>query len=174
MIDAEVLRLRRLRETALRARAIATVLESSRHNAKLCASAAACWRIARVITGWLRAHPYLRYQRGPSQWRSVYHGLSASLRSAIARYQGRSLQTLSLELRRVVGELDDARALTWSAELSDSFGRSQRQIRRLIEELNAGARHELGGDHDTATREALVAECQKEGGSAANWPYLAI
>jgi hypothetical protein len=175
MIDAEVLRLRRLRETALRARAIATVLESSRHSRKRCASAAACWRIARVTTGWLRAHPYLRYQRGPSQWRSAYYGFSANVRSAMARYQGRSLQTLSLELQRVARELDDARALTWSAELSDTFGRSQRQIRQLIEELNAGARRESRSDHDTATREVLAAARHKEGGSAAsNWPYLTI
>jgi hypothetical protein len=80
-----------------------------------------------------------------------------------------------LELQHVVRELDDARALTWSAELSDTFGRSQRQIRRLIEELNAGARHEARSDHHTVTRQALAAAHQKEGGGAAsNWPYLAI
>jgi len=35
--------------------------------------------------------------------------------------------------------LDDARALTWSSELSDSLGRSQTQIRALIKELDDGA-----------------------------------
>jgi hypothetical protein len=174
MIDAEVLRLRRLRDTALRARAIAAVLESPRHGVTLCASVA-CWRIARVATGWLRAHPYLQYQRGPSQWRGSYHRFSAYVRSVIARYQGRSLHILSLELQRVVRGLDDARALTWSADLSDTFGRSQLQIRRLIQELDADARHEPGSYHESAMREALADARPNAGGSAsANWPYLAI
>jgi hypothetical protein len=187
MIDAEVLRLRGLRDTALRARAIATVLEfssanrgSARRTETLRASAAACWRIARVVTGRLRAHPYLSYQRGPSQLRGTYHRFSAKVLAAVARYQGRSLQTLSQELRSVVRELDDARALTWSAELSDTFGRSQLQIRQLIEELDAGARHELGY-HESAARDEVPAIARPraprahEGDTAhANWPYLAI
>jgi hypothetical protein len=186
MIDAEVFRLRGLRDTALRARAIATVLESysanpgsARRTATLRASAAACWRIARVVTGRLRAHPYLRYQRGPSQLRGTYHRFSAKVLAAVARYQGRSLQTLSQELRRVVRELDDARALTWSAELSDTFGRSQLQIRQLIQDLDASARHE-SGYHENATRDEVLAVARPhaagphEGSADANWPYLAI
>jgi hypothetical protein len=183
MIDVEVLRLRRLRDTALRARAIAAVLEgslanpgSARRTATLCASASACWRIARVITGRLRAHPYLRYQRGPSELRNAYHRFNANVLAAVARYQGCSLQTLSLELRRVVRELDDARALTLSAELSDTFGRSQLQIRQLIRELDAGARHGSGSHQDTAARDEVHADARANegGGAAANWPYLAI
>ena len=59
MIDYEVLRLRRLRNTALAARAVAAALDSnpradgSRRSLLSCRSAAGCWRIARVITGWL-------------------------------------------------------------------------------------------------------------------------
>lgn len=175
MIDAEVLRLRRLRDTALRGRAIATALESPRHTAMSCASATACWRIARVVTGRLRAHPYLGYQREPSEWRGAYHRFSANLRSMIARYQGRQLQTLALELQRVVRELDDARALTWSADLSDTFGRSQLQIRRLIEELSDEARHEPGANPVSAALRGLAEAHANDGGSAAaNWPYLAI
>jgi L-lactate utilization protein LutC len=184
MIDPEVLRLRGLRDTALRARAIATVLQTSlanlhgsaRRTTMLCASAAACWRIARAVTGRLRAHPYLRYQRGPSQWRAAYHRFSANVLAALARFQGRSLQTLSQELRRVVHELDDARALTWSAELSDSFGRSQLQLRQLIQEIDAGARRESSSHQESATRDEVLVDARpNEGGSAAaNWPYLAI
>ncbi len=181
MNDPEVLRLRQLRDTALRARAIAAALRSSNaqtspRGAALSSSAAACWRIARVITGRLRAHPYPRYQQGPSQLRDACHRVSARMLATIASHRGRSLQTLSDELRRVVGELDDARALTWSAELSDTFGRSQTQIRRLIQELDAGARNEAGSFREAAVRIEARAEASRgdAGSTAANWPYLAF
>jgi hypothetical protein len=182
MNDPEVLRLRQLRDTALRARAIAAALRSSAAEtcppraATLSSSAAACWRIARVITGRLRAHPYPQYQQGPSQLRDACHRISAHMLATIASHRGRSLQTLSRELRRVVGELDDARALTWSADLSDTFGRSQTQIRRLIQELDAGAGNEAGSLREAAVRMEARAEARpvNAGGTAANWPYLAF
>jgi hypothetical protein len=174
MIYAEVLRLRRLRNTALRARAIAAALEPRRAS-PLSASAAGCWRIARVITGWLRAHPYPSYRQGPSRLRGAYDRVSAYLLAAVVRYRGRSLQTLSAELRRVVRELDDARSLTLSADVSETFGRSQAQIRKLIEELDAGARGESAICRETASREAPhVARANDAGNDAGNWPYLAF
>ena len=181
MNDPEVLRLRELRDTALKARAIAAALRSSAETCSaragtLSSSAAACWRIARVITGRLRAHPNLSYQAGPSQLRGACHRVSARMLATIANHRGRSLQTLSAELRRVVGELDDARALTWSAELSDTFGRAQTQIRNLIQELDAGARNEAGSLREAAVRIEARAEARQgdAGRTAANWPYLAF
>jgi len=179
MNDPEVLRLRELRNTALKARAIAAALRSaetcSARAGTLSSSAAACWRIARVITGRLRAHPYPNYQQGPSQLRGACHRVSARMLATIASHRGRSLQTLSRELRRVVGELDDARALTWSAELSDTFGRSQTQIRGLIQELDARARNEAGSLREAAVRiEARAEARQGDAGGTANWPYLAF
>jgi len=174
MTDAEVFRLRRLRNIALSARAIAAALHS-RRTATIAASESACWRIARVITGTLRRHPYPSYQEGPSQWRGAYDRAAANVLAVMARYRGRSLQTLSAELRRVARELDDARALTLSTELSDTLGRSQAQLRRLIQELDAGARAEEG-NHDAASRlGARPGERTDDPGSAAaNWPYLAF
>jgi hypothetical protein len=181
MNDLEVLRLRQLRNTALRARAIAAALRSSAETcsprtATLSSSEAACWRIARVITGRLRAHPYPGYQQGPSQLRGACHRVSARMLATIASHRGRSLQTLSGELRRVVGELDDARALTWSADLSDTFGRSQTQIRMLIQELDAGASNEAGSLLEAGVRIEARAEARPGDarGTAANWPYLAF
>jgi hypothetical protein len=175
MIDAEVLRLRRLRNTALRARAIAAALERRRPST-LSASAAGCWRIARVITGRLRAHPNLSYHQGPSRLRGAYDRVSAYVLAAAARYRGRLLQTLSAELRRVARELDDARALTLSADLSETFGRSQTQIRNLIEKLDTGARGESGTCRETASREAQADDTRADeaGSDAGNWPYLAF
>jgi hypothetical protein len=178
MIDTEVTRLRRLRNTALRARAVAAVLDSdsARRGSVFSRSAVNCWRIARVITGLLRGHPYLSYQRGPSELRGLYDRVSAGLLGGIARYRGRSLQIFSDELRRVARELDDARALTLSSDLSDTLGRSQTRIRGLIQELDADARNEAGSRHETAPRvETRTGAVRNDSGSVAgNWPYLAI
>jgi hypothetical protein len=178
MIDSEVLRLRRLRDTALRVRAIAAVLDShpARRSSVIARSGHSCWRIARVITGTLRAHPYLNYQQGPSEGRAVCDRIRAGLLGGIARYRGRSLQTFCAELQRVAHELDDTRALTWSADLSDALGRSQTQMRRLIKELDAAARAEAGSRIETDTRgEARSVTLRDETGSVAgNWPYLAF
>ena len=78
MIDAEVSRLRKLRNVALRARALAKILDSdSQEQSVFARSAVICWTIARVASGRLRAHPYLSYQQGPSRMRDVADGLVA-------------------------------------------------------------------------------------------------
>jgi len=73
MIDAEVLRLRDLRNMALRARALANSLDSGSlaDDSVLARSAVTCWTIARIATGRLRAHPYLSYQKEPGQLRGL-------------------------------------------------------------------------------------------------------
>jgi hypothetical protein len=172
-----------LRNTALGARAVAATLgaDPAPRDSVFSRGAVNCWQIARVITGLLRAHPYLSYQRGPSEVRGIYDRVRAGLLGGIARYRGRSHQTFSDELRRVARELDDARALTWSSDLSDTLGRSQMQIRGLIKELDAGARSESGSRDETAprvkTRAGAVRDdsVQDDSGSVAgSWPYLAI
>ena len=178
MIDAEVTRLRRLRNTALNARALAARLESSslRHSV-FSRTAGHCWQIARAASGRLNAHPYLSYQRGPGELRTLYSEIRAGLRSSAARYGRRSFRALWDELQSVARELDDARALTWSTELSDTFGRAQAQLRRLMAEVETGAREEAG--KDTGSRSAIVSDAQASAGEeetnlAADWPYLAF
>ena len=133
-------------------------------------------RITRVITGLLRGHPYLSYQRGPSEVRGILDRVIAGLLGGFARYRGRSHLTFSDELRRVARELDDARAVTWSSHLSDAFGRSLMQIRGLIKELDAAARNESGSRQETAPRvETRIGAVRDDSGSVAgSWPYLAI
>lgn len=176
MIDTEIQRLRRLRNTALRGRALAAALDSrsARCSSVLSRTAVACWHIARVVTGRLRAHPYPSYQRGPSSMRMACGQISANLIAEVAHRRGRGLQTLGGELKRVVSELSDARALTWSAELSDTFGRSQAQLDELIKELGAGVRSEAVPHHgaDSLADAGPGASVDNSGNVAANWPYL--
>jgi hypothetical protein len=178
MIDTEVIRLRRLRNTALRARAIAAALDSdpTGRRSALSTGAQLCWRIARLMTGQLRAHPYLSYQRGPSEVRAAYHRVSAAVLGAIARYRGRPWQIYTEELRHVARQLDDTRALTWSVDLSDGLGRLQTQIRRLLHELDAGALAEAGVHHETAPGAGVRAGAVREKAEsiAGDWPYLAF
>ena len=174
MIDAEVMRLRRLRDTALRVRALAMALEpsDSAHNSVISRSAVACWRIARIITGRLRGHPDLRYQQGPGELRTLLDRISAGVRGTAARSRKRALEVLAGEMRSVGRALDDARALTLSPELSDDWGRSQIQVRRLIAELGGVSRRDV---QDSEPRELeLDSIPEAEGDVGGNWPYLAF
>jgi hypothetical protein len=182
MIDTEVIRLRQLRDTALRARAIALALNALHpdNDSVLSRSAVANWRIARVITGKLRAHPYLSYQRDAGHLRSMYDGAVAALVGTLAKYRGGAFGRYSARLQTVARELDDARALTWSPALSDALGRSQAEIRALLKELvthargEARVRGEAGARIDAAAEVAVRVVRGDESRVATNWPYLAF
>jgi hypothetical protein len=179
MIDAEVLRLRKLRNVALRVRALARILDSDskQEQSVFARSAVICWTIARVASGRLRAHPYVSYQQGPSRLRDLSDGLIASLSAFNARRRNRRLSVCARQLQTVAGEVDDVRALTWSPELSDALGRVQIQMRRLANELDLGAHGETG----TAMMPRVTAVACAESSNSLDeitvdnsWPYLAI
>ena len=132
MVDAEVLRLRKLRNVALRARALAKALESNPVDPGVFAeSSVICWTVARIASGTLRAHPYQSYQKGTHFLRAAADRTVASLAAWIARRQNRSYRIFAEELKCVAREVSDVRALTWLPDLSDALGRSQLQLRRL-------------------------------------------
>jgi hypothetical protein len=179
MIDAEVLRLRRLRNVALRARALAKILESdsAAGESVFTRSAVICWTIARVASGRLRAHPYLSYQQGPSRLAALADGLMASLVAMNARRQNRRVSVYAQHLQGVAREVDDVRALTWSPDLSDALGRMQTQMRRVANELDLAAQGESGATLVPRAKALAYAETSNslEEISADNgWPYLAI
>jgi hypothetical protein len=139
MIDAEVARLRRLRIAALRVRALAQALGLSRvllGDPLLNRAACAAWRIARVVSGRLRAHPHLRYQRDAGVGVVLRLSLAAAGAAFGVRTREAGLLRFEARVRQLVRELDDARALTWSADLSDALGRSQLELRALTGELS--------------------------------------
>jgi len=179
MIDAEVLRLRKLRNVALRIRALARILDSDsvQERSVFARSAVICWTIARIASGRLRAHPYLSYQQGPSQLRDLADGVVASLVALSARRQNRGLSVFAQQLQAVAREVDDTRALTWSPELSDALGRMQIQMRRLAHELDLGTLAESG---TAMMPRAKAVACDESSDSLDeiavdnSWPYLAI
>jgi hypothetical protein len=178
MNDAEVLRLRNLRNLALRARSLAHSLDSdSARHPLLARSAVVCWTIARIATGRLRAHPYLSYQKGPGPLRAPADRLLASLVALNARRENRRLSVFSLQLQAVARGVDDVRALTWSPDLSDALGRMQIRIRRLANELELGARGENGATIKPRVQATVCAEAHSSLSDVSdenNSPYLAI
>jgi hypothetical protein len=178
MIDAEVLRLRRLRDIALRTRALGRFLDSDSavEHSLFAKSALLCWTVARIAAGRLRAHPYLSYQQGPSRLRAITDRVCSSLLALSARRSDRAFSIYSERLQVLAREVDDVRALTWSPDLSDALGRMQIQMRRLASEFGMSARIEAGiAVPRTAT--AAGAEPSNALGDLAvesNWPYLAI
>jgi hypothetical protein len=152
IMNQEVTRLRRLRQSALKVRALATLLDTrnqENQGASLYERAALLnWRIARIATGHLRSHPYRSYQRDPSFFESGADRLAAILLGTMASLRGDAAQTFLRELRGAARELDDTRALTLSAELSDALGRAQSSMRNLVEDAQAEASREAGLESD--------------------------
>jgi hypothetical protein len=181
MIDAEVLRLRKLRGLALRARALAKILDADSAHAPqeqstFARSAVVCWTVARITSGRLRAHPYLSYQQDPSRLDDLVDAAIASVVALNARRRNRRSSIYVQQLQSVARQVDDVRALTMSPELSDALGRVQFQMRRLANELELAAASETGAA--LLPRVKVVAAAQT--GHALNeigdssWPYLAI
>lgn len=135
MMDAEVERLRRLRAAALQLRAVARALGNKRsikdEAGLLHQGRCAAWRIARTVTGRLRAHPHFRYQKDAGLGTLLKNSMIAAAASLTATNRRRAMSEYAAQLNAVLRELDDVRALTWAVELSDTFGRSQRELRAL-------------------------------------------
>ena len=147
MIDPEVARLRRLRAIALRVRAIARMFGSrpyALNDSLLGRGAGASWRIARAVSGRLKAHPYASYQQDPGFGQQVCDTLFASFLALGIRYRPRAMAKYESHLCALARQLADVRALTWAPDLSDCLGRSQVELNSLLE---AVAR-ETGSTHD--------------------------
>jgi hypothetical protein len=169
MVDAEVLRLRKLRNVALRARALGKFLDSNRdaRDSVFARGSVLCWTIARIATGRLRAHPYLSYQRGHGEYAALADAAIAAARASIAQRQNRGRAVFAEHLQTVAREVDDIRSVSWSADLGDALGRMQIQMRQLLGELDCGPPMQRWAAIP-AQRHSLQEI------AADSWPYLAI
>jgi hypothetical protein len=184
MIDSEVERLRRLRGSALRVRAVARSLggsQSTLNDPLLSRSACAAWRVARTVSGRLRAHPHASFQKDAGLGLLVSNSIAATAAALGASSRLRAFQGFEAQLKALARQLDDARALTWASDLSDLFGRSQHEIRSLLAAVECET-HRTG--EGSAARRVLpvqrrlaplVSQTQNSAAPAdRDWPYLAF
>ena len=167
MNDKEAEKLRRLRTTALRVRAIAQALGP--RDSLLSRGRCAAWRVARTVSGRLRAHHYRSFQKDPGIGVIVANSLAAANAAIGVKTRHQGLLRFETHLRSLARELSDFRALTCASDLNDSFGRSQSEIRALL----AALAYETGGVH---AWEASAMVPVTNAGSAitvdSDWPYL--
>jgi hypothetical protein len=189
MIDPEVARLRRLRDEALRVREIARRLGTARwgiEDALLERGACASWRIVRMVTGKLIEHPYLRYQQSAGVGLLLGNRLAAEWVALVSKDRPSGLKAYASELESLSRTLGDARALTRSTDLSDALGRSQSELKTLLQTLAIEIHGAETENVPVETRlpvrstragspprtDSLVGELAK--GFEADWPYLAF
>ena len=182
MIDPEVTRLRRLRDVALRSRAVARALTAARapeDDPLLARAACACWRIVRAASGRLMGHPYPRYQRGPSLFSLVRHALRGRLVALTHRSRPAGLHAGRDELLELGRLLSDVRALTLTPQLSDTLGRSQWEIDMLLftlgQELARGATEVRPAPRPIELPRPIErAPAELPAAIGGDWPYLAL
>jgi len=174
MLDPEVARLRRLRSAALLAREIARMLDSARGATEPLLERAACasWRIARLVSGRLRNHPYERYQSDPGVLSLARNRVWAWYLSATSRDRRAALRALEARLDALAKQLDDTVALAWSSDFSDAMRRAQAEIHAILEALAQETRSGVA-------RGPLVPHAGADLGELApalegDWPYLAF
>ncbi|HWS65591.1 MAG TPA: hypothetical protein VN325_22765 [Steroidobacteraceae bacterium] len=181
MFDKEVERLRRLRAAALRVRAVARAL--GRGDTLLNRGRCAAWRVARIVSGRLRAHPYASYQKDAGIGVVAANSLAAANAALGVRTRHQGLLRFEAHLRSLARELSDVRALTSASDLNDSFARSQIEIRALLAALGVETRgqYEPRGQYETRgvqLSEASAMAPVTDAGSAltvdSDWPYLAF
>ena len=179
MIDKEVERLRRLRAAALRVRAVARALAHAPGHSDTLLNRGRCaaWRVARTVSGRLRAHPYASYQKDAGIGVVVANSLAAANAALGVKTRHQGLLRFEAYLRSLARELSDVRALTSASDLNDSFARSQIEIRALLSALTYETRglYEPPGAH---LAEASVMAPVTDAGRAitvdSDWPYLAF
>jgi len=167
----EITRLRKMRQVALDVRVLARLLnDTERRDSAAGRAAVLCWRIARIATARLRAHPHRAYHSDPGLLESVMGSLRAVLFAAPAIYRKRPLSGLQRELLGLSRVIDDVRALTLSPDLSDALGRGQVAMRQLLDEISAKVRSERGWRQVLVEAPVALAPTAAQGTS----PYLAL
>ena len=181
MVDVEVMRLRRLRAMALTTRARTGAFKQGHSEASatqqlLCDTLICSWRLAGVASGRLRGHPYAPYQRDHGRASVVWDAIGARAFSMYAALRRRPHHAIFIQLQSLASELDDTRAVTWDSDLSDTLGRCQQQLRKLMRAWKAAARHEVNvhGPLESHRRALPTAHRLDRSVAAIDWPYLAI
>jgi hypothetical protein len=172
-MNDEMSRLRGMRQAALDARVLARLLnDTDRRDSAAGRSGVLCWRIARIATARLRAHPHRSYHRDPGLLEAVVGGLRGLIVGVFAIYRKRPMDALQRELQGLSRVLDDMRSLTLSPDLSDTLGRGQVAMRHLLGEIGNKARIEGGSrQQELHTKPRVAMTSAVTPGTS---PYLAL
>jgi hypothetical protein len=162
----DVSRLRRLRRTALKTRALAAVLRDNdeRRQSFIDRGMVLSWRLARITTGRLRSHPNPAFHRDQSRFESFQDGMGAIVEGLKARKAERRVQAFTTQLKFLSRELDNTRSLTLTPDLSDALGRAQWQMREILKQGG------LSRAQEVKRIELRPAEAAEQASS----PYLAL
>jgi hypothetical protein len=163
-------------------RAIARTLSSrpyALNDALLGGGAGASWRIARAVSGRLKAHPYASYQQDAGLGQQLRDKLFASFLALGIRSRVRALAEFESHVCALARQLADVRALTSSPELSASLGRSQNETKTLLEAVARGTVREPPSTSDSIPLPHGCAVAASGAGNVATsiageWPYLAF
>jgi len=178
MIDPEVARLRRLRKEALLVRQIARTFESSQWAANeslLDRCGCASWRIARLISGRLRGHPYAEYQKDATAASHGANALRAYCLSLTHNSRAKGLTVLEAHVNALSRLLDDAICLAWSSDFSEALSRAHSEIKSL-----SGALAKINRSGEVPERPTMVSSrTDRMVGDLGptlegDWPYLAL
>jgi hypothetical protein len=173
MLDPEIERLRRLRGAALKLRELAKEL-AARGGASdeplLHRGACSAWRVARIVSGRLRAHPFADFQKDAGVAVVVGNAVTAKLTAQLATTRARALKAFDRQLKDVRRQLDDARALAWDADLSDTLGRSQVELRALA----AATQDALSARRGTTAPLASLTRINPGERAVTDWPFVAL
>ena len=175
MFDKEIERLRRLRAVALQVRAVARALRPG--DPLLNRGRCAAWRVARTVSGRLRAHPYASYQKDAGIGVVVANSLAAANAALGVKTRHQGLLRFEAYLKSLAQELSDVRALTSAADLNDCFARSQIEIRALLAALGVetrGGRENQGIHVPEASTMDPVTNAASAIAVDSDWPYLAF
>jgi hypothetical protein len=172
MNDPEVARLRRLRDTALRSRAIARALIHD-PDPSLERAACASWRIARAASGRLTTHPYPKYQYGPTLRSVLSHAMRGRYVALTRRSRAKALAQCEAELRQLARLVADVRAVTLAPDLSETLGRAQWELDSVLTSLEREARSGAPEARGPA-RVVEPAAATLAPPLGTDWPYLAL
>jgi hypothetical protein len=183
MLDPEIERLRRLRGAALKLRALAKELGprgGALDDMLLHRGACAAWRVARIVSGRLRAHPFVDFQKDAGAGLLLRNAIAAKLTAQVASTRLQALNAFGRQLKLVSRQLDDARALAWDRDLSDTLGRSQSELRAVAAATDAAVSCASQDRALPSVRQIDAAPLGTLAGiprgerAAADWPFVAL
>jgi hypothetical protein len=138
-------------------------------------SALVAWRLSRVLSGWLSAHPNRQYHPTGSPW-FLGKLVCASLPVRAWRWSDRArTRWLARQLRALGRECADIRSVTSSGSINEMLGRHQPSVAALQSLACARVTESVSDrDESTAGFAKRIAPAAPRPYEPETWPFLSI